>query len=82
MTKKHFVALAEVLKQFSLDSHLNSAFKIGASKQINSDKAMSLLAAKDAAHRELTNILADYCQAQNGNFNRERWLAYIAGGAK
>ncbi len=23
--------------------------------------------------------LADFCQAQNPNFNRERWLGYIAG---
>jgi hypothetical protein len=22
--------------------------------------------------------LADFCQAQNSNFNRERWLGYIA----
>lgn len=25
------------------------------------------------------NMLADFCKSQNGNFNRERWLAYIAG---
>jgi hypothetical protein len=24
-------------------------------------------------------MLADFCQAQNSNFNRERWLGYIAG---
>ena len=24
-------------------------------------------------------ILADFCQSQNPNFNRERWLGYIAG---
>jgi hypothetical protein len=23
--------------------------------------------------------LADFCQSQNPNFNRERWLSYIAG---
>jgi hypothetical protein len=23
--------------------------------------------------------LADFCQAQNSNFNRDRWLGYIAG---
>ena len=23
--------------------------------------------------------LADFCQSQNPNFNRERWLGYIAG---
>ncbi len=25
------------------------------------------------------SILADFCQSQNSNFNRERWLSYIAG---
>jgi hypothetical protein len=24
-------------------------------------------------------VLADFCKGQNGNFNRERWLDYIAG---
>ena len=27
----------------------------------------------------LINHLADFCQSQNSNFNRERWLGYIAG---
>lgn len=30
----------------------------------------------DVAHLEL---LADFCQEQNPQFNRERWLGYIAG---
>jgi hypothetical protein len=30
------------------------------------------------AYRAIT-ALADFCQSQNPNFNRERWLAYIAG---
>lgn len=25
------------------------------------------------------NRLADFCQSQNGNFKRDRWLEYIAG---
>ena len=25
------------------------------------------------------NLLARFCQSQNPNFNRERWLDYIAG---
>jgi hypothetical protein len=28
---------------------------------------------------EHLETLADFCQSQNPNFNRERWLAYIAG---
>jgi hypothetical protein len=27
----------------------------------------------------LINHLADFCRSQNPNFNRERWLGYIAG---
>jgi hypothetical protein len=27
----------------------------------------------------LINHLADFCHSQNPNFNRERWLGYIAG---
>jgi hypothetical protein len=28
---------------------------------------------------EQLNTLADFCRGQNPNFNRERWLGYIAG---
>ena len=28
---------------------------------------------------EQINYLADFCQEQNPNFNRERWLSYIKG---
>ena len=27
----------------------------------------------------LINALAGFCQSQNPNFNRERWLGYVAG---
>lgn len=26
-----------------------------------------------------TELLADFCQSQNSNFNRPRWIGYIAG---
>ena len=29
--------------------------------------------------KHLPKLLADFCAAQNPAFNRERWLAYIAG---
>jgi hypothetical protein len=28
---------------------------------------------------EQITTLADFCQSQNSNFNRERWLAYVNG---
>jgi hypothetical protein len=27
----------------------------------------------------VVDVLADFCQTQNRNFNRERWIAYIKG---
>jgi len=49
MTKKHFIELADTIR--------NSAVFSGA-----------------AIER-----LADFCASQNPNFNRQRWLDYIAG---
>ena len=60
MTKKHFIALADAIKQQNADAKVchapHSVFKPS----------------------QLT-ALADFCAAQNSNFNRERWLGYIAG---
>ena len=55
MTKKHFIALADWMKDHSskslsggfTDSHIQS--------------------------------LANFCEAQNPRFNRQRWIEYIAG---
>lgn len=33
----------------------------------------------DAFSIEARNMLANFCQRQNGRFDRERWLNYIAG---
>lgn len=55
MTKKHFIALADAVRQ---------AQGIGT---------------PSTADLYVRRWLADFCQSQNGNFNRERWLAYING---
>lgn len=57
MSKKHFVALAEALKQI---------------KPVNNYAALIQWNATNEK-------LADFCQQQNSNFNRERWLGYIYG---
>jgi hypothetical protein len=57
MSKKHFIALADVIRETEPDS--------------SSPKFEQWLSIRDA--------LADFCKSQNANFNRERWLAYIAG---
>ena len=67
MSKKHFIELADVLK--------------ARLAQIDTDYSRSVLYQTVAIreHEETIKALADFCQAQNGNFNRGRWLAYIAG---
>ena len=59
MTKKHFIALADAIRE-----HNRVAYK---------EQPI------DHFSDELLNTLADFCQSTNPNFNRERWLAYIAG---
>lgn len=55
MTKKHFIALADMVK-------FDNSFTQGI--------------AWDSVQ---INRLADFCEAVNPRFNRERWLAYIKG---
>ena len=64
MTKKHFIALADAVRN---------------TEPIN-------LKQKDARatneHRQWErdrDMLADFCASQSPRFNRERWLAYVAG---
>ena len=52
MSKKHFIALADAIK--------------------NGTALITLTQVQIEA-------LADFCRAQNSNFNRDRWLGYIAG---
>ena len=59
MTKKHFIALADTIREANAQAHdedVSQPFK-----------------------NQTCQLLADFCQAQNSNFNRERWLGYIAG---
>ena len=55
MTKKHFIALADVLR----------------------NEVLPNLAPESRA--DVLNELARFCKSQNPNFDRERWLGYIAG---
>lgn len=59
MSKKHFIALAEMIIGY------NEILPAGIPQHMFCSGQIS--------------ALADFCQAQNPNFNRERWLAYIAG---
>ena len=55
MTKKNFIALADVIKRHTLD----------------------IAKAPFSTHH--IHALADFCESQSPNFNRSRWLDYIAG---
>jgi hypothetical protein len=59
MIKKHFIALADLIKAKNADSKAEDV-------------------ASPFNYRTI-GLLADFCQAQNSNFNRDRWLGYIAG---
>lgn len=72
MTKKHFVALADAIRQ-----QAKYTPRVLETDHTEYDKGFV-----NGAQSTLGNMivrLADFCQAQNGNFNRERWLAYVAG---
>jgi hypothetical protein len=56
MSKKHFIELANVLRN-----------------TIRHDDGETVNFAG------IVEDLADFCKSQNPNFNRDRWLGYIAG---
>lgn len=59
MSKKHFIALADVIRRNNQGLHPQYTHIEFSPAQIR--------------------VLADFCQSTNPHFNRERWLAYIAG---
>ena len=56
MTKKHFIALADHIRNGK-----------------GQEKGWGLF------DNEHIASLADFCQSQNSNFKRDRWLSYVAG---
>jgi len=47
---------------------------------IKGENQSDQLTGTSLAFKERTLLaLADFCESQNPNFNRERWLSYIAG---
>jgi hypothetical protein len=66
VSKKHFIALADVVRVIT--------------NRVRNADATSILANDSSYVVELfTRELADFCASQNHNFNRSRWLDYIAG---
>ena len=58
MTKRHFIALADMIREHNELQH-------GTANSITFGPFH-------------INTLANFCQSQNPNFNRERWLGYIS----
>ena len=56
MTKKHFIALADMVRRI---------------KATNPTKLVDI--------GTVESYLADFCESEIPQFNRERWLSYIAG---
>ncbi len=63
MTKKHFIALADAIRDYN-----DSAFPAGT----------NIVSPLQFSHTQLLR-LADFCESQNPQFNRQRWLDYISG---
>jgi hypothetical protein len=59
MTKKHFIALADALRNVVPADQESSDYRRGV--------------------RDAIEAVSDVCKQSNPRFNRERWMAYIAG---
>lgn len=62
MTKKHFIKLADCIREY------NEAYK-----------SQSVLDSDEVFTRGQLEMLAGFCRSVNPNFNKERWLDYVAG---
>ena len=63
MTKQHFIALADSIRAYNAQ-----AFPAGT----------NVVSPLRFTHTQIEAI-AGFCASQNHAFNRERWLAYVAG---
>jgi hypothetical protein len=68
MSKKDFIALADAIQDHNrCNESKDAAIRACCPSPFSNDQIKTL---------------ADFCQSQNPRFNRERWLAYIAGVGK
>lgn len=93
MTKRHFIALADVMRkpgmmpsaiehainraQVSRSLHCSEAVEDGDPIPELTDSQQNRL--RREVLRSVASELADFCIEQNGRFNRHRWLDYIKG---
>jgi hypothetical protein len=67
MTKTHFMALADAIREH------NRLMKF------RTGTGLEHLREGSAFDERQLETLANFCQRQNQNFNRSRWLNYVAG---
>ena len=63
MSKKDFIALGNAIREHNAGKR----------------RIFGANAERMCFNQEQVDSLADFCQSQNPNFMRDRWLAYIAG---
>lgn len=71
MTKKDFIALADLIRQLQPDMAVPQWAVTNSSHAEKQGQQAQWLKTRDA--------LAEFCKSQNAQFMRERWLNYIAG---
>jgi hypothetical protein len=67
MTKKDFIALADAIREFN-----STAFWGTDSNGVRGTQNAPV-------QGDTLTMLADFCQSQNPNFMRDRWMPHIAG---
>ena len=70
MSKKHFIALADAMRDLKPPSFEESGIGLNTAHQ----REYRLYQWQDTC-----SALADFCESQNAEFKRDRWLAYING---
>lgn len=78
MTKKHFIALADLVKTARTGVCHDHACAFNEGSKCDCE-VQSDARPYNPFKQEHIDFLADYCERMNPNFNRSRWLAYIAG---
>ena len=68
MTKKHFIELADRIAALPVHDMQYSGKAGGPTVTVPMLK-----------YQEVVDMLADFCRSQNSQFNRSRWMDYIAG---
>lgn len=72
MSKKHFIALADVVRAMQ-------RYTPAITEAEHTDFDKGFVDGQQKHMAMVVAMLADFCQSQNGNFMRDRWIGYING---